>query len=75
MPGEGLEGYAPPRLYKDKKTPCPPDCPVHVFTSNPGLLSDPKLSQVIQGWESLSAPLKDAIIAMIGASVKEGGRQ
>lgn len=75
VPEEVLEVLFHPCKYRGKVTSCPSHCPVRLFASNPGLLSDPKLSQVIQGWESLAAPLKDAIIAMIGASVKKGGGQ
>lgn len=75
MPEEGLEGSASTNQDKGETHICPPDCPIRLFMDNPGLISDPKLIQVIQGWESLAAPLKDAIIAMIGASIKEGGRK
>jgi hypothetical protein len=51
---------------------CPSYCHPCPFQLNPELLEDEKFLRVLEGWKSLSEPLKEAILALTKAGSASG---
>ena len=67
--GVGFEPCTSPNNDRGKTTPCTPDCTVCPLKPS----EDTGLSEVIARWNTLSEPLKDAVLAIVRTASESNG--